>query len=279
MPEAPEVQNVIDTLQQELQDVGIVSVSITHPKLSENIPYEQMEEKLAGQHLRAFSRHGKYLILQTDDYDWICHLRMEGKFLLEDQLPENEKIRKHIHAVFTLDDGRLLCYRDTRKFGRMQLYDKAEHPLDLPCFQQAGRDVLDPQADGAYLYEKIHRRSIAIKSALLDQHVIAGIGNIYADEILFAAKIDPRSSCSHLSLQDCQTIMNECCSIMERAIAGKGTTIRSFSFGHGNQGSFQNQLMVHTRKGQPCRECGEEIIMVRVGQRSTYLCPNCQKLR
>lgn len=279
MPEAPEVQNVISSLEKELQGRKILHASITHPKLSDNIPYEEMQSKLEGQTFRRFLRHGKYLIFEMDDYDWICHLRMEGKFLVLDTFPEDPKISKHIHARFDLDDGRMLCYYDTRKFGRMHLYEKSEDKHNHKCLKDIGLDVLDPKADGEYLLEKLKKRKIPIKSALLDQSVIAGIGNIYADEILFQAGLDPRSVSSHLDLEDCTRIMNAARDIIQASIQEGGTTIRSFSYGHGQSGNFQNELQVHARDDSPCPKCSGPIEKIKVGQRSTYLCPNCQVLK
>lgn len=279
MPEAPEVQNVLQTLAEQVAGHTIVHASITHPKLADNLPAETMEHTLEGQTFRRFLRHGKYLILEMDDVDWICHLRMEGKFMLLDEWPQDEKIAKHIHARFDLDNGKLLCYADTRKFGRMQVYPKAEDKHSHPALAKIGLDVLNPKADGTYLYHKIHQKKIPIKQALLDQHIVAGIGNIYADEILFAARLHPSSICSHLSLEDCTAIMNAAHEIMGEAVEQGGTTIRSFSNAHGQNGSFQDKLKVHTRQGQPCMECDTPIELIKVGQRSTYVCPSCQVLK
>lgn len=279
MPEAPEVQSVLSDLEKELQGRQILSAEITHPKLADNMEAAEMERRLTGQHFRRFLRHGKYLILEMDDVDWICHLRMEGKFMVVDELPADEKIAKHIHAVFDLDDGRRLCYYDTRKFGRMQVYDKAENKDEHACFRKIGPDILSDAITGSYLYQKVHRRKIPIKTALLDQKVVSGIGNIYADEILFEARLDPRSICSHLSEQDCERIAQAARRIMHEAFRAGGTTIRTFSSVHGQSGTFQDQLKVHVREGKPCLECEGPIVQIKVGQRSTYLCPNCQILK
>lgn len=278
MPEAPEVETVRRMLERELKGRQIVQARITHPKLSANMPAEEMDRKLTGEHFVSFGRLGKYLILETDHYDWIAHMRMEGKFLLLSEEPQDEKTAKHCHAVFTLDDGRKLCYLDTRKFGRMQLYDRNDDPRSLPAFSATGPDVLDPDLTGQVLYEKIHRRRIPIKTALLDQKVIAGIGNIYADEILFAARLDPRSLCSHLDEEDCKRIVQAAKEILQEAMKQGGTTIRTFSSDN-HPGSFQNFLKVHVRQGEPCTACENQIEKVIVNNRSTYLCPACQKLK
>lgn len=276
MPEAPEVQTVINELAAQLSQSQIDRVEITHEKLAANMPAQEMADRLAGQHFVSFARRGKYLIFELDDYDLIAHMRMEGKFIVYDQLPEDPKIRKHLHALFYLDDGRILAYKDTRKFGRMNLYDKAADPFDLPVFDKIGPDVLDDAFNAAYLEEKLKNRRSAIKTALLDQAVVAGIGNIYADEILFQAGLDPRSAASHLDHQDLEKIVEAAKSILEQAIAHKGTTIRTFSYDGSHAGSYQDQLKVHDRQDEPCLHCQGKIEHVKINQRSTYYCPQCQ---
>lgn len=277
MPEAPEVQNVIRFLDENLKGRTITSAKITHPKLSDNMDASDMEKKLVGQTFRKFLRHGKYLIFETTDEDWISHLRMEGKFLIEDELPEDPKISKHIHARFHLDNGKWLLYMDTRKFGRMQLYPKTGDYRTLPVFKKIGPDVLSEEFTGSYLLQKLKNRKCPIKSALLDQSIVAGIGNIYADEILFEAHLDPRSISSHLDLEDCTRIAKAAHRILSESIAQGGTTIRSFEFGNHQSGSYQESLQVHQKAQELCAACGGTIKKVIVGQRSTYLCPQCQK--
>lgn len=279
MPEAPEVQTVLNYLEKELKDKEICSVSITHPKLADNMSVKDFENDLKNQHFRHFFRKGKYLVFEMDDYDLVAHMRMEGKFIVSQKLPEEEKIRKHIHGVFQLDDGNILYYQDTRKFGRMALFEKREKINDLPVFKKVGLDILDPDCTKEYLYNKIKNRKIPIKTALLNQQVLAGLGNIYADEVLFEAKIDPRSICSHLDEKDCEKIIEAAKTIIESAIENKGTTIRSFSSGNHEPGQFQEYLKVHQRSGESCKNCQNEIICIKINNRSTYLCPQCQKLK
>lgn len=275
MPEAPEVQTVLNRLEEEIKGRTITGVKITHPKLSASMSVQEMEKALTGQRFESFDRHGKYLVFHMRDKDWISHLRMEGKFLLLDALPEEEKERKHIHAVFSLDDGRLLCYRDTRKFGRMYVYDKKPDWQKYPCFSKVGKDYKDPQLTGALLQKLVRKRKCPLKSALLDQSLIAGIGNIYADEILFAARENPFRPANELSADQWDVILQKAREIMQRSERHGGTTIRTFS-SDGHPGEFQNQLQVHNRKGEPCPVCGTPIELAQIGQRSTYYCPACQ---
>lgn len=277
MPEAPEVQNVINFLKEQLKGRTIESVEISHPKLSDNMEPEQMEKLLTGERFEEFSRRGKYLIFEMKDFDWISHLRMEGKFLVEDEIPEDPKILKHIHAKFHLDNGKWLLYMDTRKFGRMQLYPKCVNIDKLPVFDKIGPDVLSDAFTPEYLLTKLKKRKCPIKTALLNQSIVAGIGNIYADEILFDAGLDPRSASSHLDLEDCRKIVKAAKAILSESIEQGGTTIRSFEFGNHQNGSYQDSLSVHQRAKELCEQCGSEIELIKVGQRSTYLCPGCQK--
>lgn len=274
MPEGPEVQVVISTLQQQLTHACIQDVEIRMDKLIQNMEPETFARALKGQSFHRFYRIGKYLGFETDDYDWIVHLRMEGKFYI---YKENPDIDSHVHAVFYLEDGRILCYHDTRKFGRMALYPKAQHKRSLPVFAKIGKDFRDPSVDPRELYRHLHRSNRPLKAALLDQSILAGIGNIYADEICFACGLDPRSRCCRVSRKDCENIVQAMHEIMERAVAAGGTTIRSYTSSLGITGLFQLDLDVHGKKGQPCPVCQRPIDKIVVAQRGTYLCRHCQK--
>lgn len=281
MPEAPEVFRVIAYLKKELAGHRIVRAEISFPKLVENMDGETFCKELENQQFCGFERLGKYLIFVLDDYDWIAHLRMEGKFLIFDSSQTVEKLDplkelKHIHAKFYLEDGRVLCYKDTRKFGRMSLWRKQDNLPDLPPLTKVGKDVLDPSLDADYLAKKAANRKIALKTFLLDQSVIAGIGNIYADEILFEAKLSPLSLPCNLELEDFKAIVQATRSIMMRAIDAGGTTIRSFSYGANHAGNYQNQLKVHRKQGK-CPRCANQIQHQKVNERTTYFCPHCQK--
>lgn len=267
MPEAPEVQTVLNTLQTQIQDACIEDVFVYYDKI---LDFKNVAA-LKGQHLRTFDRLGKYLIFGLDDYDWIVHLRMEGKFYLYDTLHTD----KHIHVVFQLNNGKYLSYHDTRKFGRMYLYAKQENKHVYPCFKNVGYDYMDPRVDGMYFYQSVHSSHRNLKSCLLDQSIVAGVGNIYADEICFATHLDPRSRSQKLSKKDCESIVYETKRILQGATRFGGTTIRSYTSSLGVTGRFQLHLKVHDQ--QCCPVCHEPIKKITVSQRGTYLCPKCQK--
>lgn len=281
MPEAPEVAKVLAALEEEIRGAEIVSASITHPSLCSNLPADEFEVQLIGEHFNEFHRLGKYLIFEMDNHDLVAHLRMEGKFLVLSGQEEFDaldpiKDKKHIHAVFGLSDGRLLCYKDTRKFGRMGLYDKPADWHDLPALAKVGKDALDQNLTAEELEQKAKRRKIPVKTLLLDQSFMAGIGNIYADEILFAAGISPLTPADHLDLEDWKNILVCTRMILSRSYSMGGTTLRTFAYGNHQQGGFQNELKVHSRKGA-CDECGTPIEQTRINGRSTWYCPTCQK--
>lgn len=271
MPEAPEVQTVLSTLERQIKNIKITHVEIKYERLIDTMDASEFSKNLVGQSIQSFFRIGKYLGFITENYDWIIHLRMEGKFYLLEEYPED----KHIHAIFTLDDGRYLCYHDTRKFGRMYLYEKIDKKHDHSCFKHVGRDFLD--CDAHYVYEKMHNSNRAVKMALLDQSIIAGIGNIYADEIAFACRLHPETPCTELTMEDYENIVFHTKRILNGAIRYGGTTIRSYTSSLGVTGRFQLKLKVHRRENETCFVCGTKIERIKVGQRSTYLCPNCQK--
>ncbi len=274
MPEGPEVQVVLSTLEYQIKGTTIEHASVRYPNVIEHPDVETFCQRIEGQTFTTFSRLGKYLIFTLTDYDLIVHLRMEGRFYIYTQLPAS---LRHIHVIFELSDGRYLCYHDTRKFGRMNLYPHEEDPALLPPLKNVGYDFNDSRLTWQYLYASIHSSKRSIKQALLDQSIIAGIGNIYADEICFQAQLDPRSRCYRISKKDCEKIVAVTRSILNHAIEGGGTTIRSYTSSLGVTGLFQLELDVHAQKGKACVRCGHTIDKITLGQRGTYLCRNCQK--
>ncbi len=276
MPELPEVQTVLDTLACQMGNPVIEDIRI----MWENIIHgdsEQFVQKLKGHRIEGYHRLGKYLCFDCGDVMWISHLRMEGKFYL--QQPQEPYDHKHVHVIFRLQDGRELRYHDTRKFGRMYVYDHMDDISEYPCFAHVGLDAFDEKLNGEWLYRRLHGRQITLKQALLDQSVIAGVGNIYADEICFALGLHPQTRVSRMRKKDFVRLVDEMRRILSGAIAAGGTTIRSYTSSLGVDGRFQLKLKVHSRKGQPCPLCAQEIKKIVVGGRGTYLCTHCQKKR
>ncbi|MBQ9159503.1 MAG: bifunctional DNA-formamidopyrimidine glycosylase/DNA-(apurinic or apyrimidinic site) lyase [Erysipelotrichaceae bacterium] len=268
MPELPEVQTVLDTLAVQIKDAGIKDIRIIFPKIIEG-DAEEFRRRLIGQHFRLFRRRGKYLLFEMDDLTMVSHLRMEGKYYIYDK-----KVApgKHDHVVFELDDGRYLHYNDVRKFGRMGLMDKKRTYIR---FHGLGPEPFWDSFNADYCRKYLKERKAEIKPTLLDQSFVAGIGNIYADEILFESKIHPKRSCDSISDEEIKAIIRNTRKILRKAIRAGGTTIRSYTSSLGVTGLFQMSLRAHDQK--KCPVCKGEIRKIKVGGRGTYYCPNCQK--
>lgn len=268
MPELPEVETVVRTLEHQIRDRMISAVHVRYAKTVIGDP-EVFARTLQGQHFRSFDRRGKYLLFYMDDVLLCVHLRMEGKFWL--QKPE-EPLDRHMHVLFDLDDGMQLRYHDTRKFGRMEILEK---DTDLATFHDLGPEPFDEAFNREYVHAWCRRKHVPLKSLLLDQHFVAGIGNIYADEILAACGLRPGRSCQRITRSDEEHIVNETRRILQAAILAGGTTIRSYTSSLGITGLFQTECTVHTMK--TCGRCGGEIKVKWIGGRSSYYCPHCQK--
>ncbi len=272
MPELPEVETVRNTLKKQILGERITKVDIYYDKML--YPNAKAFEKIINQTFQDIKRYGKYLFFILDDYIIISHLRMEGKYFIK----TNEPIEKHEHIVFTLNSGRTLRYHDTRKFGIMKLLDTNDYEKALkePEIKKLGLEANDPNFTGPMLYEKIKDKQIPIKTVLLDQENICGMGNIYVDEVCFLANIHPLTLASSLTEKDAVKIMESAKMVLAKAIKAGGTTIRSYTSSLGVTGLFQLELFVHTKAGKPCEKCGSIIKKIRVGGRGTYYCPTCQ---
>ncbi len=216
---------------------------------------------------------GKWLLFDIGDYYLCSHLRMEGKYFIKDN---NEEINKHEHVIFTFEDNTDLRYHDTRKFGRMNLVLKKDIDT-VEGVRKQGIEPIDETLSKEYLYNNFKKRKLPMKTLLLDQTIISGLGNIYADEVLFAAKINPLKVGSDITLDECQRIVDSSKKIIEEAIKCGGTTIKSYTSSLGVTGRFQQNLMAHKRENEECKNCSTIIKRTVVGGRSTYYCENCQK--
>lgn len=270
MPELPEVETVRQTLRNFVLNHQILDVEV----LWENIVEEDIDtfkQALIGQHLLEIDRHGKYLVFLFDDISMISHLRMEGKYLYE---PSTTPLEKHTHVIFHLDQGMDLRYHDVRKFGRLALVDRYNYLEQLPL-SKIGKEPFD--LDAKTLKALLKNCHLPIKTALLDQSKVAGLGNIYVNEVLFRAGIHPQTKACDLSLARLETILKHAKDVLNEAIAQGGTTIRSFS-SNGIHGLFAQKLDVYGKQGQPCPKCGTIIQNEKINQRTAFYCPKCQKL-
>ncbi|WP_075877691.1 bifunctional DNA-formamidopyrimidine glycosylase/DNA-(apurinic or apyrimidinic site) lyase [Merdibacter massiliensis] len=276
MPELPEVQTVLDTLAYQMGNPVIEDIEIFWENIIDG-DTENFRNQLRNHQIQGYRRLGKFLCFDCGDVMWIAHLRMEGKFYL--QMPQEPYDQKHVHVIFHLNDGRELRYHDTRKFGRMYVYAHEEDLHDYPCFQKIGFDAFDERLTANWLYQRLHHRNITLKQALLDQSVVAGVGNIYADEICFALGLHPQTRVCRMRKKDFERWIIEMRRILNGAIRAGGTTIRSYTSSLGVDGRFQLQLRVHAKKGERCPICQQPIRKIVVGGRGTYYCAKCQKKR
>ena len=275
MPELPEVETVKEALNQTVKGQTIKDIELRYEPMVKNMSADEFKEKLINQTIQAVSRRGKYLVFHFDDYQLLSHLRMEGKYFYVDS---DFELNPHVHAIFTLENGKRLLYQDTRKFGTYHLYDKAIDLETTAPFQVLGLEPFATEFTPSYVKEKIQNKKKPIKSLLLDQTVVCGLGNIYVDEVLYRARLHPLTSSSELTDKDIENVVKYTVEVLARAIELGGTTIRTFSSSHGVSGTFQNELLVHQRKGENCYECHTPIEKIKVGGRGTYFCPTCQKL-
>ena len=272
MPEIAEVETVRNTLKKRILHKKIKEVEVYYEPIIESNLFS-FKNNLIGESFIDIKRRGKWLIFETEKYYLLSHLRMEGKYFIKDR---KEAKAKHEHVIFIFDDDTTLRYADTRKFGRMQLIFKDELE-QTECIKKQGLEPGDEALTADYLLQKFQNKHIPIKTALLDQTIISGLGNIYANEVLFYAKVNPLKSAGSLTKDECEKICEGACEIIKEAIEMGGTTIRSYTSSLGVTGRFQQNLKVHKREGEDCLVCETKILNVKVGGRSTYYCPNCQK--
>ena len=275
MPELPEVETVRRSLAEAIMGatIGDLWVGPFSGSLAGITP-EAMRAEIVGEQIVKIGRRAKYLLLTlSNERTLAIHLRMTGELTIA--RPE-EPSGKHHHLTFVLADGRELRFSDIRKFGRIRLLDAAELAvLDAALGPEPLAPDLTPEMFHARLQE--HRR--AIKPLLLEQHFLAGVGNIYADEALFAAGIHPLRPANSLSAEEADRLLQALRDILSGAIARRGTTLRNYRDGLGQSGGNQFHLRIYNRaEGEPCPRCGSPVRRLVVGQRGTKFCPRCQPL-
>lgn len=271
MPELPEVETVKNGLLKKVLNKKVTNCKILYDNI---IAYPETKEfinNIKNQTIKDIKRRGKFLLFELDNYYLISHLRMEGKYYIKEI---NCGITKHDHVIIELDNQETLIYNDTRKFGKMHLVKKDE--LEKSPLSKLGYEPWDKDLTKEYLKEKLNKNK-AIKTLLLDQSIIAGIGNIYADEILFLSKIHPEKLGKKLTNKNLEDIIENTKIILEKAISLGGTTIHTYKAVDGVTGRFQQELLVHNKLNEPCVNCQTNIIKIVVNGRGTYYCKKCQK--
>lgn len=271
MPELPEVETTRRGLAAHLTGLGITDVVIRNASLRWPVP-KNLPKLLRGQTIRSLRRRAKYLLMDCGNGTLILHLGMSGSLRI---MAANTPPDKHDHFDLVLDNGTLMRLRDPRRFGAVLWHqgDPATHPL----LASLGPEPLEKDFDANYLYQATRGRSVSIKQCIMDNHVVVGVGNIYANEALFRAGIRPQLAAGKLGRPRCARLVEEIRATLAEAIRQGGSTLRDFVNASGEAGYFQQNYWVYGRAGEPCRRCGTTIKQIKQGQRSSFYCGNCQK--
>lgn len=271
MPELPEVETTRRGIEPLVVNKLVDHVVIYNASLRWPISAELIDV-LPGQKISAVGRRSKYLLFHFGNGTLIVHLGMTGHLRLD---PYTAERRKHDHMEIVFRDGSSLRYNDSRRFGAM-LWTEHDPYLHVRL-ASLGPEPFDPLFNATYLYKLSRGRTVAVKPFLMDAHVVVGVGNIYASEALFRAQLTPASPAGKVSKAAYVRLISAVREILKAAIAAGGTTIKDFSDSQGRPGYFTQELRVYGRAGQACVTCGELIKQIKLGQRSTYYCPSCQK--
>jgi formamidopyrimidine-DNA glycosylase len=270
MPELPEVETTRRGLERHLVGQRITRAIVRNTRMRQPIP-KKLLELLAGATIRALTRRAKYLLIDCERGTLIVHLGMSGRLWLVDS---NTPPEKHDHFDLVLDSGKSVRLRDPRRFG-LVLWKEGD-PLTHPLLASIGPEPLSDDFDGERLYAATRKRSTAIKLVIMDSHVVAGVGNIYANEALFRAGISPRRGARRLTRTQCAALATAIRSTLAEAITAGGSSIRDYVGSDGMAGNFQSNFFVYGRAEKPCSNCGGTIKGIMQGQRSTFYCARCQ---
>jgi len=269
LPELPEVETIKNELSPWVVGQRFNQVSVLDSRLIYQLPVPEFCRRLTGQAIETISRRGKYLIFQLSSAQYlVMHLRMSGALLLNP-----DKIDPYARASFTFSNGTHLVLNDQRRLGIVWLVENIE-----PVVGKLGPEPLEDNFTAAVLSQRLSKHHIPIKVALIDQSLIAGIGNMYADEILFAARMHPLRTTDSLSTEEIQHIHNSIRRILRSAIARKGASTDTYVRPGGQLGTAHFDFKVAHRKGMPCPVCGASVERISLRNRGTYFCPNCQPL-
>ncbi len=279
MPELPEVETVVRDLRPLLAGRTIVSVWAGKPALRR--PWQKAWEKsLTGAAFAELKRRGKWILVQVNPGSHaggggvlLVHLGMTGQFTV---VPKAAPLETHTHRIFDLDNGTQLRFRDIRRFGSVEWY-----PSEVVALANLGEKLGPEPFDipAAPFAADVQKSKRTLKAILLDQSVVAGVGNIYADESLFRAGLHPERRGNELTVAECDRLRGCIETVIAQAIAGRGSTIRDYVGGSGLRGGFQSEHAVYGRTGEKCVTCGSEIVRVVLGGRSSHFCPHCQPTR
>ena len=268
MPELPEVETIVNELRHKISGLQIKQCEVYRDNIIAG-DQQQFVSTVTGKRIETISRRGKYLIFQlSSPWRMIVHLRMTGKFICDNQLLP----QRHNRLCFLLSDDSYLIYSDMRCFGTFELCSEEEHPK----LNSLGPEPLSKEFTPRLLRQTLQKRKTNIKDFLLDQRNLAGLGNIYASEILFDARIHPETPTQLLQKEDVSRLYTSIGRILKKAIRHNGTTISDYRQVDDKTGAFQHFLKVYGKENQPCRSCGQNIQKIKQNQRSSFFCPACQ---
>ena len=272
MPELPEVETVRRGLEKLILGKKISNIDIRYPKMIKT-DLNEFQKEMPGQVIQTMGRRGKYLLFYLSDKVLISHLRMEGKyFYYPDQVPE----RKHAHVLIHFEDGGTLVYEDVRKFGTMELL--ASELLEAYFVsKKLGPEPTEQDFDLEIFRGALKKSKKPIKSHLLYQTLVTGLGNIYVDEVLWRAKVHPSRTSNSLSTQEARKVHDEIIKVLGEAVEKGGSTIRTYTNAFGEDGTMQEFHQVYDKTGQACSRCGAIIEKIQLGGRGTHFCPKCQR--
>lgn len=290
MPELPEVETVKKVLNLWCTNQKIAKVHVYYPSVLENSDENTLNQSICGCTITNVGRRGKFLVFELENYVLLSHLRMEGKWhygyfkgntnlngIEFDPINKNQhKDFKHVHFVIELENHQILMYHDVRKFGRIGFYKKDNYEM-FSSLAKLGKEPFDISLNANDLFEQFKLTNIGLKQMLLSQSYIAGVGNIYADEIAFRMNLLPTTPVNTLTLEQCEKLIIETAKVLQKAIDLGGSTIKSYHAANNVDGKFQNELLAYGRSGEKCFNCGNTLYKTFLKGRGTTYCPSCQK--
>ena len=268
MPELPEVETTKNGISPYLKGFTIERIVVRQPKLRWSVSPELTQ--ISQQKVTALSRRAKYLIIHTEQGYIIGHLGMSGSVRI---VPHNSPIDKHDHLDIVMNNGKLMRYNDPRRFGAWLWTANLE---EFHLFLKLGPEPLSEQFNADYLFNKSRQKTTAIKTFIMDNAIVVGVGNIYANESLFLCGLHPSKATGKLTNAQCELLVSTIKQVLSNAIEQGGTTLKDFLQPDGRPGYFAQQLLVYGNKDKPCPKCGAKIESLVIGQRKSFYCPKCQ---
>lgn len=271
MPELPEVETVVRGLRKDIVERTFTHTFLAWPRQIATPTPDDFISRLPGQRVLALNRRGKYIVFKLTQDVLLIHLRMTGRLYISKIGTEDVREDRWVRAIFTLDNGHVMRFSDARKLGRLYLVGQEEEITG-----RLGPEPLSEEFTPATFRILLARHQTRVKSLLMDQHKVAGIGNIYADEALWEARIDPRRKANTLNIEEIKRLHEAIRLVLQKGIDYEGASVNWYRKADGLQGSGQDHLNVYARAGEACKRCGTFLTKIRLGQRGTHFCPKCQ---